>query len=81
MTLSPDIHHTIEKILADGDNIWALYTMTGTHQRPPRGVEATSRQVRYPIVATYQAARELITEADIVADELRLIRQLGALPD
>lgn len=76
----PDIHHTIEKLLADGNSIWALYTMTGTHRGPLRGVEPTGRQVRYPIVAMYRVAGGLITEADFVSDELRLMRQLGALP-
>ncbi|MHB8296677.1 MAG: ester cyclase [Acidimicrobiales bacterium] len=77
----PDIHHTIEKLLADGDSIWALYTMTGTHRGPLRGVEPTGRQVRYPIVAMYRVAGDLITDADFVSDELRLMRQVGALPD
>lgn len=76
----PDIHHTIEKVVTDDDNIWALYTMTGTHRGPLRGVQPTGRQVRYPIVAMYRVADGLITEADFVADDLRMMRQIGALP-
>ncbi|MHB8188592.1 MAG: ester cyclase [Dermatophilaceae bacterium] len=76
----PNIHHTIEKLVTDGDNIWALYTMTGTHRGPLRGVEPTGRQVRYPIVAMYQVAGDLITEADFVSDDLLMLRQLGMLP-
>ena len=76
----PDLHHTIEKLVTDGDNVWALYTMTGTHRGPFRGVEPTGRQVRYPIVAMYRVVGELITEADFVSDDLRMMCQLGALP-
>ena len=76
----PDIHHTVEKLVTDDDNIWALYTMTGTHRGPLRGMEPTGKQVRYPIVAMYRVARGLITEADFVSDDLRMMRQLGALP-
>jgi len=33
----PDVHHSIDKLVTDGDNIWALYTVTGTHRdgHPP----------------------------------------------
>jgi predicted ester cyclase len=43
-------------------------------------MEPTGKQVRYPIVAMYRVARGLITEADFVSDDLRMMRQLGALP-
>lgn len=54
--------------------------MTGTHRGPLRGIPATGKQVRYPIVAMYRVANALITEADFVSDELRMMRQIGALP-
>jgi steroid delta-isomerase-like uncharacterized protein len=76
----PDVHHTIENLLSDGDRIWALYTMTGTHRGLLRGVPGTGKQVRYPIVAMYRVADGLITEADFVSDDLRMMRQIGALP-
>ncbi len=76
----PDVHHTIENLVSDGDRIWALYTMTGTHRGLLRGVPGTGKQVRYPIVAMYRVADGLITEADFVSDDLRMMRQIGALP-
>jgi len=76
----PDVHHTIENLLSDGDRIWALYTMTGTHRGLLRGVPGTGKQVRYPIVAMDRVADGLITEADFVSDDLRMMRQIGALP-
>ncbi len=76
----PDVHHTIENLVSDGDRIWAVYTMTGTHRGPLRGIPATGKQVRYPIVAMYRVANGLITEADFVSDDLRMMRQIGALP-
>ncbi len=77
----PDIHHSIEKVVADGQNVWALYTMTGTHRGPIRGLLPTGKQVRYPIVAMYQVANGLISEADFVSDDLLMMRQLGAVPE
>jgi len=61
-------------------NIWALYTMTGTHLGPLRGVQPTGRQVRYPIVAMYRVAAGLIVETDFVSDDLRMMRQIGGVP-
>jgi C-1 hydroxylase len=75
----PDLHHHIEKLVADGDNVWALYTITGTHRGPLRGMEPTGRTVRYSMVAMYRIAGGLIIEADFVSDELTMVRQLGQL--
>ena len=77
----PDVHHHIEKLVTDGENVWALYTMTGTHRGPLRGMQPTGRTVRYSIVAMYRIADGLIVEADFVSEELRMMRQLGQLPD
>lgn len=71
--------HTIEKMVVEGPDVWALYTVEGTHRGPLRGVEPSGRMVRYPIVAMYQVADEHITEADFVSDDLRMMRQLGAV--
>ena len=76
----PDVHHHIERVVVDGDNVWALYTMTGTHRGPLRGIEPTGRQVRYPIVAMYRIVGGHISQADFVSDDLRMMRQVGALP-
>ncbi len=77
----PDVHHQIDKVVTDQDNVWALYTVTGTHSGPIRGIEPTGRRVRYPIVSMYRVDGGLITEADFVSDDLRMMRQLGVLPD
>jgi steroid delta-isomerase-like uncharacterized protein len=77
----PDVHHTIEKLVTEDDNIWALYTVTGTHLGPLRGMEPTGKQVHYSIVSMYRVASGLIAAADFLSDDLRMMRQLGALPD
>jgi len=76
----PDVHHIIDKLVTDGDNIWALYTVTGTHRGALRGIKPTGKQVRYPIVAMYRVVNGLITEADFISDDLRMMRQIGGGP-
>ncbi|QDZ13704.1 ester cyclase [Humibacter ginsenosidimutans] len=73
----PDLHHTIEKVVVDDDELWALYTVAGTHLGSLRGMEPTGRQVRYAIVGMYTVHDQLITRADFVSDDLRMMRQLG----
>ncbi|MEJ3653256.1 ester cyclase [Actinomycetes bacterium KLBMP 9759] len=75
----PDLHHHIDRIVCNGDDVWALYTVTGTHSGPLRGVQPTGKRVEYSIVAMYQVVDGLITRADFVADDLRMLRQLGAV--
>jgi predicted ester cyclase len=58
--------------------VWVLYTVTGTHLGPIRGVQPTGKRVGYSIVAMHQIAEA--TRADLVSDDLRMMRQLGALP-
>lgn len=77
LTAFPDLHHAVEQVVADGDDLWALYTITGTHRGPLRGMEPTGKRVRYPIVAMYRVHDELITRADFVSDDLRMMRDLG----
>ncbi|WP_232668086.1 ester cyclase [Pseudonocardia sp. TRM90224] len=76
----PDLHHRIERIVCHDDDVWALYTVTGTHRGPIRGVEPTGKRVNYSIVAMYRIVGGRITRADFVSDDLRMMRQLGALP-
>jgi steroid delta-isomerase-like uncharacterized protein len=76
----PDLHHDIEKVVTDGEDVWALYTMTGTHRGPLRGMQPSGKRVRYPIVAMYRIVEDRITEADFVSDDLRMMRQVGAVP-
>lgn len=67
----------MERVVADGDNLWALYTVTGTHRGRLRGMDPTGKRVRYPIVGMYRVRDALITRADFVSDDLRMMRDLG----
>lgn len=77
----PDLHHIIEKLVTDGHNVWVLYTITGTHRGPLRGMAPTERSVRYSLVAMYRIEDERILEADFISDDLTMMRRLGAVAD
>jgi predicted ester cyclase len=45
-TAFPDLHFTIEELVAEGDIVADRLTMSGTHEGPPMGVLPTGRSVR-----------------------------------
>ena len=76
----PDVHHTIEAMVAEGEKVWVSYTIRGTHEGLLRNVPATHKQISYSLIAMYRVANGKIVEADFLSDDLSLLRQLGALP-
>ena len=76
----PDVHHTIEEMVAEGEKVWVSYTISGTHEGLFRNVPATHKQISYSLIGMYRVANGKIVEADFLSDDLSLLRQLGAYP-
>lgn len=76
----PDVHHTIEEMVAEDERVWAKYIIRGTHEGLFRGVPATHKQLSWSLIAMYRVTNGRIVEADFQSDDLSLLRQLGALP-
>ncbi len=76
----PDAYLHVEGMVAEGDQVWVCYTIRGTHRGPLRGIPATNKPVRYRFMAMYRLANGKIVWADALADDLGLLKQLGALP-
>ena len=76
----PDVHHTIEEMVAEGEKVWVSYTIRGTHEGLLRNVPATHKSVSYSLIAMYRVANGKIVEADFLSDDVNLLRQLGAFP-
>ena len=45
-TAFPDLHFTIEELVAEGDTVAGRLTMSGTHRGPLMGMPPTGRSVR-----------------------------------
>jgi predicted ester cyclase len=41
----PDMHFSIEELIAEGDSVFCRSIITGTHDGPIKGIEPTGRQV------------------------------------
>jgi steroid delta-isomerase-like uncharacterized protein len=76
----PDLHVTIEDLIAEGDKVVARNTITGTHQGEYMGLPPTGKSIRYDEIFICRFAGDRIAETWGVVDVLSQLRQLGALP-
>ncbi|MEU8863171.1 ester cyclase [Streptomyces umbrinus] len=80
MKAFPDLEWTVEDMRAEGDTVAVRYVMTGTHQGPFAGVEATGKAIRAESMAFYRLAGGKIVEERAQLDMLGILQQMGAAP-
>ncbi|MEU4227724.1 ester cyclase [Nonomuraea sp. NPDC026600] len=73
----PDIHVTVEDLLAEGDKIVARQTVTGTNSGEYRGMPPTGKSVTYHEIFIARFADGQITDIWGVVDIYSQLRQLG----
>ena len=76
----PDLHITVEDLIAEGDKVVARDTVTGTHQGEYMGLPPTGKSITYNEIVICRFADGRIAETWGVVDVLSQLRQLGALP-
>jgi steroid delta-isomerase-like uncharacterized protein len=74
----PNLHFTIEDQVAEGDTVVTRWTARGTHGGEFQGVPATGREVLMTGTDIDRMAGGRVVECWSHADELGLMRQLGA---
>ena len=75
----PDLHFTIEDIVAEGDKVVYRYTVRGTHQNAFMGIAATGKQISFTGIHIYRVGNGKLQEEWENWDTLGVMRQLGAL--
>ncbi|MBT2233654.1 ester cyclase [Nonomuraea sp. NEAU-A123] len=73
----PDIHVTVEDLLAEGDKIVARQTVTGTNSGEYRGMPPTGKSVTYQEIFIARFADGQIADIWGVVDIYSQLRQLG----
>jgi steroid delta-isomerase-like uncharacterized protein len=76
----PDLHITIEDLIAEGDKLVSRNTVTGTHQGEYMGIPPTGKSVTYNEIFIARFAGGRIAETWGVVDVLSQMKQLGAIP-
>ncbi len=76
----PDLHVTVEDLIADGDKVVARNTVTGTHQGEYMGLPATGKAVTYDEIFIFRFVDGRVAETWGVVDVFSQMRQLGMTP-
>ncbi len=76
---SPDIHRTIENIVADEDNVWLKVRIEGTHTGEYRGIAPTGRKFVMEAVPSYRIVDGKIVEGWSVWNPIDYFRKLGVI--
>jgi steroid delta-isomerase-like uncharacterized protein len=76
----PDFHIEIEEILATGDHVINRVIASGTHKGTFVGIAPTNKKVSWHACNFLQVRNGKVFRSRIYADNLSLMRQLGALP-
>ncbi len=76
----PDVHITIEDMIAEGDTVVTRQTSRGTHQGDLMGIPPTGKQIAVTGMAIHRLANGKFVESWINADNLGLLQQLGVIP-
>ena|SRR6266545_1201329 len=75
----PDVHITVEDVIAEGDKVVARDTVTGTHQGEYMGVPPTGKSVTYNEIFILRFVKGRIAETWGVVDVLSQMKQLGVV--
>jgi steroid delta-isomerase-like uncharacterized protein len=73
----PDVHFTVEDLIAEGDKVVGRWTFRGTHMGDFMGIPTTGKKVEVMGIAIYRIAAGKIAEAWVAWDAMGLMQQLG----
>lgn len=76
----PDLHFTIEDMIAEGDKVVARFTMSGTHQGEFMGIAATGNRVTITGIDVARFENGKGVEHWANQDDLGMMQQLGVIP-
>ena len=79
-TALPDMHYTVEDLIAEGDKVAYRYTFRATHQGEFMGVPATGKVVTVTGIYISRIAGGKVVEDWRAVDDLSFMQQLGAIP-
>lgn len=74
----PDLHVTVDHILAEADQVTIWYTVEATHQGEFAAMPATGKHVRWVGADLFRIENGQVAEARFLSDDLGLLTQLGA---
>ena len=80
MQAFPDLHYTVEDLVAEGDQIAARLTLSGTQQGAFMGIPPTGKHVTISDIEIFRISGGKAVVCWVQADYLGLLQQLGVVP-
>ena len=80
MTAYPDLHVTTNMMIANGDTVMAMITMTGTNSGPMGGMPATNKKINISIMDCIVMKDGKATDRWGMSEEMKMMQQLGMMP-
>jgi len=79
-TAFPDLHMTVEDMIAEGDMVVSRVKVRGTHKGDLMGIAPTGKQVTLEAIDITRIAGGKMVERWGIIDMLGMMQQLGAVP-
>jgi steroid delta-isomerase-like uncharacterized protein len=76
----PDLHATIDDLIAEDDRVVLRARATGTHKGEFLGLPATGKPFTVWVWQTFRVVNGKVAESWLFIDRLGLMQQLGAIP-
>ena len=77
----PDISHTIEEMIAEGDRVGCRLTVRGTNTAEFMGMPATNRSIEINSINVLRLKDGRIVDHQVNSDGIGMMRQLGLIPE
>jgi predicted ester cyclase len=74
----PDLHISIDQLLAVGDKVVGVFTFTGTHTGHLFGIAPSGRTISVRQIAIYRLESGQVVDEWEISDQLGLMQQIGA---
>jgi steroid delta-isomerase-like uncharacterized protein len=79
-TAFPDLHATVDDLIAEGDKVVGRWTGRGTHHGQFMGIPPTGKQVSWTAINIVRIEDDKFVEGWTNSDDLGLMQQLGVIP-
>jgi steroid delta-isomerase-like uncharacterized protein len=79
-TAFPDLHFTVEEMIAEGELVVTRRALTGTHRDELFGIPPTGKQVRISGIDISRVVDGRVVEHWGNEDDLGMLQQLGVIP-
>lgn len=77
----PDLTHVVEDVVADGDDLVAYLTISGTPERQYGALAPTGKSFEGPCFQKYWVEEGRVAELWVLPNAMGMLRDLGIFPD